>query len=247
VSPAAVVLIALAAIVPVGILLLAIALFIPVICTIDSAKWQMRLRWLAVLEYWRPLPWAAEFGRAGGATGLSLGGMPIQLPARRAETIPAARDSRQEAPSASKESAARTGKPRSKPKKNRARMGRFLLRCLTDSGIRRSFQRNLARFARRALHSASFSRRQVSVSLPDPALNGMLTGFLMGMRGARPGMSEPGRMPRLRINFAGENSAFLEVRLYPYRMAWALLLLPVGLPYLSLLRQWRASSATTAG
>jgi len=54
-------------------LLLGTALFAPLVLTIDSTSSQMRLRWLVILEYWRPPPFGTELKRTHGDTGLSQG------------------------------------------------------------------------------------------------------------------------------------------------------------------------------
>lgn len=216
-----------------GLLLLALlpivaALFTPVVFTLDSEKWQVRVRWLVALEYWRRLP------GANGEAGLSIAGKAIRLPAKR------------EAPRRLSEAAA----PAPKPKKDRARAARFLRfarACLKHSSIRAALVRSARRlwrdlFCNRA-RSVSLRRLQVAISLPDPAWNGMLMGWL-----AASGHGLPGRTPQMRVNFAGKNSILLEARLYPYRavkaLAGFLLAFLVGLPYGTLWREWRASSVS---
>jgi hypothetical protein len=68
----------------------------------------------------------------------------------------------------------------------------------------------------------------------SPAANGMLAGALAQSRwGRRLGIS---------MNFSGANSVFCEIRLYPHRVAKAIVLFLTGLPYMALYRNWRASS-----
>ena len=49
----------------------------PVVVTVDTASGQMGIRWLALLTYLRPLPWAK------GSRQLLLAGIPIPLAAPR--------------------------------------------------------------------------------------------------------------------------------------------------------------------
>lgn len=189
------------------------ALFTPVVLVIDSGKGQARLRWLAVLEYRRPLPWA------DGESGLSFAGRPVSIARRRAKRKP-------------------TRKAADKRPKDRARVVRFLRRCLRTPAIRRVVALRLANFGKRILRSVTLTRRQICVSLPDPAWNGMLAGYLAWRGGGR---------PPVHVGFSGENNLSLEIRLYPYRIVKALLLFSMGLPYWAMLREWRAASAAVSG
>lgn len=210
-----------------GVLLLALlvtaaALFSPIVFIFDSENWQVRVRWLAVLEYWRRLP-----GK-DGAEGLSIARRPVRLPARS------------EIPSRAPEGAA----PR--PRKDRAktaRLERFAFGCLKQPAVRAALVRSVRQLWRGLTRSVALSRVQVAMSLPDPAWNGMLIGWL-----AASGLGVSGRsVPQVRVNFAGENVIVIEGRLYPYRVVKALAGLVagllVGLPYGTLLREWRASAA----
>ena len=197
-----------------AVVLIAAALFTPVVLVIDSGKGQARLRCLAVLEYRRPLPWTE------GESRLSFAGRPVRVAERRKKRKPA------------RKSAA------GKPPKDRARLVRFFRRCLRTPAIRRILARRLLGLGKRILHSAALRDRQISISLPDPAWNGMLAGWLAWHRGNR---------PAVHVNFSAENTLFLEVHLYPYRVAKALLLFSMGLPYRALLREWRAASPMISG
>jgi hypothetical protein len=199
-----------------ALLLIAAALFSPLIFTLDSGTWQVRIRWLAAFEYWRPLPG----GR--GETGLSIAGKSIGLPARGA-----------------KEKHKRAVGAARKPRRDRARAARFLRRCLGEPSVRRTVTKRLGALWRGLLRSVSVTRRKITVSLPDPAWNGMLAGGLAWLHGSRGSA--------IRVDFTGKSSALLEVRLYPYRIAKVLLVILMGLPYRALYRAWRASSATASG
>ena len=202
-----------------ALLLIAAALFSPVAFTIDSENWQVRVRWLAALEYWRRLP------GTDGEAGLSIAGRPVRLPARR-ETRRRAREG----------AAPRPGKDRAR----RARFARFARGCLKQASIRAGLARSAARLGRGLARSVALSRLQIAASLPDPAWNGMLAGWL-----AASGRGVRGRWSRgVRVNFAGENAILIEGRMYPYRVVKALVGVLLGLPYGGLLREWRASSAS---
>jgi hypothetical protein len=210
-----IILIALGVVLFAALLLVAAVLFTPFVFTIDSRSWQMRVRWLGTLEYWRPLPGAM------GETGLCVAGRTFPLPARGAR---------------------RKRKPAGavrKPRNRRVVFARFMRRCLGQPSIRRALAAKFGELWRRILRSASLTRRRLSVSLPDPAWNGMLAGWLA--------LRHSGRGSAIRINFTGENAVLLEVRLYPYRIAVALLLFLMGLPYRALYREWRASSVIALG
>jgi hypothetical protein len=77
------------------------------------------------------------------------------------------------------------------------------------------------------------SRWHGAVSLPDPALNGMLWGSLAAFNWG----------PRMRwdCNFIGRNELHTEVRFYAHRAARVLLLFFMQLPYWAVYRHWRAS------
>ncbi|HVB99539.1 MAG TPA: hypothetical protein VNJ12_09465 [Candidatus Dormibacteraeota bacterium] len=194
-----------------ALLLLAAMLFSPLVFSIDSGKGQARVCWLGALEYSRPFP------PAEGKAELRFAGKSLSLPARRAK-----RKRRPAAPG-----------PRKAGK--RATAARFLRRCLCQPEVRRILVKRIGRLAKGMLRSVAWTGRQVNLSLPDPAWNGMLAGWLAQRHG--------GRGSAVRVNFTGENELFLEVRVYPYRIATALLIFSAGLPYRALLREWRAASA----
>jgi hypothetical protein len=77
------------------------------------------------------------------------------------------------------------------------------------------------------------SQLHCQVSLPDPALNGMLWGGLASVDAASRAW--------LQCNFMGRNEVQTEVRLYPRRLVKAVLVFFLQLPYRALLKQWRAS------
>jgi hypothetical protein len=109
----------------------------------------------------------------------------------------------------------------------------FVWRCLRDSRIRRVVAKQVTKLLKRIVGAFQLTELRSNVSLTDPALNGMLTGAL-----AQTGW---GRSGRLRVNFTGDNDVRCEVRLYPFRIARAGLLFFSGMPYLELIRAWRAA------
>ena len=95
------------------------------------------------------------------------------------------------------------------------------MRCMSNSAIRRIVAQRLARFVRRIWGAFAVTRCRSSLSLPDPAANGMLAGTLA--------QSKWGRRLGVRINFTGENDIRVEVRVRPYRIVKAMVLLLLGL------------------
>jgi len=77
------------------------------------------------------------------------------------------------------------------------------------------------------------SRLHCEVSLPDPALNGMLWGVLATLDVASPTW--------LQCNFMSRNEVRTEVRLYPHRLVKAGLSFFLRLPYRALVKQWYVS------
>ena len=193
--------------------LLGVLVFSPVVVTVDSRSRQLRVRWLAVLEYLRPLPGTS------GETCLSV--------LRRTVSVKGPG----EQPARKKAAAAAAARPR----KKRGGRGEFFMRCLGDSSIRRTLAEQLWNLIKRVCGSVALSRSASDISLPDPAFNGMLAGALAA--------SEWGRRSGIRVNFAGENSLFLELRFHPHRIFKALLFFVSGLPYRAMFREWRAFSA----
>jgi hypothetical protein len=185
--------------------MIAVLVFSPVVITVDSRHRQVRVRWLMVVEYLRPLPGGA------GKSGFYVFRKPVPFAAR--ETKP---------------------KPQpAKPQRKRRLPTRFLTRCLGNSAIRRRLAQQIPKLLKRLFRSAKVSRSESPVSLPDPALNGVLAGTLA---------SVPRRLG-IRVNFTGENSLFLELRLHPYRVLKALLFFTSGLPFWAMFKQWRSLAA----
>lgn len=199
-------------------ILLAIVVFSPIVVTLDSRNRQVRLRWLGVLEFLMPLPGGS------GAKHFYVLRKPVRLATR--QTVPEQAKAKTPATEAA---------PAPKPRKKRRFPTQFFMQCLGDSRIRHALARQLWKFGRRVTRSVELSRASSDVSLPDPALNGMLAGALAA--------TPWGRRSNLQVNFSGENSLFLEFRFHPHRVFGACLFFLPGLPYRAMFRQWRTFSA----
>jgi hypothetical protein len=184
----------------------AILLFSPVSIVVDSRARQLRVRWLGLVEYRQPLPGSQD------VKSFTVAGRPVR-----------GNPSRVSKPS-------RSSGPRTT--KNQ-RVTRFIRRSLADSVIRQTIARQIARFAQGALRSFSVKRCLSSISLPDPAWNGILTGMLSA--------TNFGRACGVQVNFRGNNELLFELSFYPYRLARTALLFSTGLPYRAMFRAWRAS------
>jgi hypothetical protein len=206
-------LVILAVVVGVALIVAVVALFSPVVLEVDSARAQMRVRWLLAMEYRRPLP-----GTKGEAR--------FSFAGKRIKTRPRKPKAKRKKVLSPREAEVRA--------RRRAARGRFFGRCLRDSAIRRKLLRQLARLRRGVFRSVQMTRRRVRISLPDPATTGMLYGFTQFARG---------RLAAFQPNFTGENSVLLEIRLRPYRILRAVFSFLTGLPYRAMFREWRASSA----
>lgn len=196
--------------------LLAIVAFSPVVIAVDSRERQLRIRWLLALEFQMPLPGTA------GRKSFAVFHKPFAVREKQAGA-------------AEKEKPAKSAAAVQKARSRRRARGRFFVRCLGDSDIRRALVRKLSMLLRRIFRSVELGALAGNVSLPDPALNGMLAGVLAA--------SNPGRPQQIRVNFGGENNLLLELRLHPHRVFKAFLFFLPGLPYRAVFKQWRAFSA----
>jgi len=106
--------------------------------------------------------------------------------------------------------------------------------CLLDGNIRSALLRCFRRLPIALWDAVEVSRLECEVSLPDPALNGMLWGALATVDAAS--------RTWLRCNFMRRNEVRTEVRFYPHRLLKAALFFFLQLPYQALLKQWRASN-----
>ncbi|MBI4459543.1 MAG: hypothetical protein HY648_05745 [Acidobacteria bacterium] len=136
-----------------------------------------------------------------------------------------------------RERKARQRKPRPAPsaRKKASRLpARFLWRLAANSNIRSRILAQLFRLARGLRRGIVVHRFRSEISLPDPAATGMLAGWTAA---AGWGFPSP-----LSLNFNGNNSVEMEIRLYPGRFARALAGFLLRLPHRGILRQWRASN-----
>jgi|SRR5579875_2797059 len=203
----------------IAVLLLAIVVFSPVVIAFDSRARSLRLRWLFALEFHVPLP-GSQSPKA-----LYIFRKPVALRERASAAGPAGIIEKAPVPAAEAPA----------PSKRRKLHGQFLMRCLGNAAIRRAVAQQLSKLFKRLSGSIRLTRTIGSLSLPDPALNGMMAGVL-----AASGWSQ--RLG-LRVNFSGENSVFIELRFHPHRVLKGFLFFLPGLPYRAMFRQWRAFSA----
>jgi hypothetical protein len=195
--------------------ILALLMFTPVVVLVDSRGHDVKVRWSFLLSYVSPLP--------GGETGqeleLSVAGISVLLPRRKREAPPKRKTMLAAGPI--------------EARKRRLRIGRFMWKCLLEGDIRSALVRRFRNLPSALWDAVEVSRLHCEVSLPDPALNGMLWGALATVDAAS--------RTWLRCNFMGRNEVRTEVRFYPYRLMKVVLLFFVQLPYRALLKQWRAS------
>jgi hypothetical protein len=110
---------------------------------------------------------------------------------------------------------------------------RLFWQCLLDDDVRGALMRRFARLPQGLWKAVEVSRWHCNISIPDPALNGMLWGALAVINGSP--------MRKLECNFSGRNELYTGVRLFPHRAAKAFLLFFLQLPYRAVYRHWRAS------
>ena len=181
----------------------------PLVAVVNTSRREFAVRWTALFRAQFPLP-----GGSGPAR-LYLAGIPVPFPRFRRKPRP---------------EKVREKKPR--PARF-PRIFRFLRYCAADSTLRRAVVIAGGKLARGSLRSFGLARWHAEVSFPDPALNGMLAGWIAATRWA--GGSPVG------VNFMGRNWLDLEVRFYPYRMALAGGAFAFRLPHRAILRHWRHS------
>ena len=192
---------------PAGIAL--VLFFSPLVATVNTRRREFAVRWTVLFRALLPLP-----GGSGPAR-LYLSGIPVPFPRFRRRPRP--EKVREEKP-----------RPARLPQ-----IFRFLRYCAADNYLRRAVVVAGGKLARGAVRSFGLSRWHAEVSLPDPALNGMLAGWIAATRWA--GGSPVG------VNFMGQNWLELEVRFYPYRMVLAGGAFVFRLPHRAILRHWRQS------
>lgn len=193
--------------------------FSPVVATLDTQRGEFAIRWTPLLRARSPLP-----GGPGPAR-FYLAGIPLRFPRFRRKPRP--------------EKARK--KKSSRVLERLPRIFRFFRYCAADPYLRRSVVVAGGKLARESLRSFGLSRWHAEVSLPDPALNGMLAGWAAAARWIAPGRwaQDP-----VGVNFMGRNWLAVEVRFYPHRMALAGGLFLFRLPHRVLLGHWLASKTS---
>jgi len=192
---------------------LTLLMFTPVVVSVDSRRRRARVRWSFLLCYVRPFP-GAETGQK-----LSVAGILVPLPRPKREAPPKTKE--------------KFGPGRIEAQKHRHKTARLMRNCLLDGNIRSALMRRFRRLPSALWGAVEVSRLHCELSLPDPALNGMLWGGLATVDAASPAW--------LQCNFMGRNEVQTEVRLYPHRLVKAVLSFCLQLPHRALLKQWRAS------
>jgi hypothetical protein len=195
--------------------ILGLLLFTPVVVLVDSRSRDVKVRWSFLLSYVRPLPGA----KAGQESGLSVAGISVPLPRPKRKALT--------------ERKGRLGPSAIEARKRRRRMWRFMWKCVLDGNIRSALVRRFRRLPIALWDAVEVSHLHCEVSLPDPALNGMLWGALAGV--------DATSGTWLQCNFARRNEVRTEVRLHPHRLVKAVLISVLQVPYRALLKQWRES------
>ena len=196
--------------------ILALLMFTPVVVLVDSRSRDVKVRWSFLLSYVSPLPGADT----GQQLELSVAG--ISVPLRRPK---------RKAPPERKN---KLGPGPIEARKRRRKIGRFMWKCLLEGDVRSALVRRFRRLPSALWDAVEISRLHCEVSLPDPALTGMLWGALATF--------DATSRTWLQCNFMGRNEVRTEVRFYPHRLVRAVLFFFLLLPYRALLKQWRASN-----
>ena len=194
---------------------LTLLVFTPVVVLVDSRSRDVKVRWSFLLSYVSPLPGADT----GQELELSVAGISVPLPRPK-----------REAPTKGKDE---LGPGPVETRKRRRKIGRLIWNCLLDGNIRSALVRRFRRLPIALWDAVEVSRLHCDVSLPDPALNGMLWGTLATVDAAS--------HTWLQCNFMRRNEVRTEVRFYPHRLVKAVLFFFLQLPYRALLKRWRAS------
>ena len=195
--------------------ILTLLVFTPVVVLVDSRSREVKVRWSFLLSYVSPLPGADT----GQQLELSVAGISVPLPRPKRKAPPKRKN--------------KLGPDPIKARKPRRKLGRFMWNCLLDGNIQSALMRRFRRLPIAFWGAVEVSRLHYEVSLPDPALNGMLWGGLATVDAASPAW--------LQCNFMRRNEVRTEVRFYPHRLVKAVLFFFLQLPYRALLKRWRAS------
>jgi hypothetical protein len=195
--------------------ILTLLMFTPVVVLVDSRSCDVKVSWSFLLSYESQLPGA----ETGQESELSIAGVPVPLSRPKREAPPKRKN--------------KLGPGPTEARKGRRKPGRFTWNCLLEANIRSALVRRFRRLPVALSDAVEVTRLHCEVSLPDPALNGMLWGALAAV--------DTGSRTLLQCNFMGSNEVRTEVRLYPHRLVKAGLFFFLRLPYRALLQQWRAS------
>lgn len=192
--------------------------FSPLVATVNTQQRELAVHWTVLFRASFPLPGGS------GPTRLFLAGIPVPFPRFRRKPYP---------------EKVRKKKPRPElfP-----RIFRFLRYCAADSYLRRAVVVAGGKLARGSLRSFGLSRWHAEISFPDPALNGMLAGWIAATRWISPSRSVGGSS--VGVNFMGQNWMELEVRFYPYRLALAGSAFGFRLPHRAIVGHWLASKTS---
>ena len=195
--------------------ILTLLVFTPVVVLVDSRSRDVKVRWSFLVSYVSPLPGAGT----GQELELSVAGISVPLSRPKRKAPPKRKNKLEQGPI--------------EARKRRRKIGRFMWKCLLDGNIRPALARRFRRLPIALWDAVEVSRLHCEVSLPDPALNGMLWGALASVDAAS--------RTWLQCNFMGRNEVRTEVRFYPHRLVKAVLFFFLLLPYRALIKQWRAS------
>jgi hypothetical protein len=126
----------------------------------------------------------------------------------------------------------RPGKPRKPPKDRRLKKkaDRTIWRgILADRGLALELLKKTVRFIINLFRRLSFQKTEVSLSLPDPAWNGVLFGMLTNLD-----------LPdiHLSVNFYQQNYAKIWVKFHPYRVAFCAVAFLISLPGVRIVKAW---------
>jgi hypothetical protein len=118
----------------------------------------------------------------------------------------------------------RRKKPRKTPRerKSKKKADKTIWRTLlADRGLALEVLKKTARFIINLGRTLSFRNTEISLSLPDPAWNGVLCGVLTNL---------DLQDIYLSVNFYNQNYAKLWIKFYPYRVVWQVVAFLIRLP-----------------
>ena len=197
-----------------------ILFFSPLVAVVNTNRRELAVRWTVLFRALVPLPGGSRPAR------LYLAGIQVPFPRFR-------RKKRRE----------KVRKKMPRPELY-SRIFRFLRYCAGDRDLRQAVVVAGGKLARGSLHSFGVPRWHAEVSLPDPALNGMLAGWIAATNWIAPARTTGGGS--VGVNFMGRNWLEVEIRFYPYRLALAGGAFVFRLPHWAFLRHWTHSGRRLA-